>query len=196
MEAPKCRSCGERHWERLCPKVFPRPETKTVTKRVTPFTSCPECAKLRAEVDRLKRALMVKRALAAITLQAASHDAVKAESVTNVTSVTTTKGVTKPVTKPVTKLFETVTKLQPVTKPGRPAVGDKAMTAAERAKRYRVARAAIATPATDKALRKRYQRLGAKAHDAGVKREDCPVDGLIKQWWLDGWDGKRTKENR
>lgn len=49
-------------------------------------------------------------------------------------------------------------------------------------------RALIATPHTDAVLRKRYWKLGAKAHADGVKREDCPCDGMIKGWWLEGWD--------
>lgn len=50
-------------------------------------------------------------------------------------------------------------------------------------------KAMIATPESDARLRKLFRRDGASARRAGVKREDCPVDGLIKQWWLEGWDG-------
>ena len=50
------------------------------------------------------------------------------------------------------------------------------------------ARPLIATPQTDAILRKRYWKLGAKAQAEGVKREACPCNGMIKGWWLEGWD--------
>lgn len=34
MEAPKCRTCGERHWSRICDDVT-IPVTRPVTKPVT-----------------------------------------------------------------------------------------------------------------------------------------------------------------
>jgi hypothetical protein len=52
-----------------------------------------------------------------------------------------------------------------------------------------IARASIATPESDAKLRRKYRRLGNRARLNGVKREDCPVDGLIAQWWREGWDG-------
>ena len=52
-----------------------------------------------------------------------------------------------------------------------------------------IARASVATPKTDAVLREKYRRMGADAKKAGIKREDCPVDGLIKFWWQEGWDG-------
>ena len=58
MEAPKCRTSGERHWSRVCADVTPA-VTKPVTKRVTvtPTVTCAECDHLRAEVARLRRLL-------------------------------------------------------------------------------------------------------------------------------------------
>ena len=60
MEAPKCRTCGERHWSRLC---FPVTKSVTVTPSVTPPVTTivtprqadleTENKRLRAEVERL-----------------------------------------------------------------------------------------------------------------------------------------------
>lgn len=65
MDAPLCKICGNRHWERMCPvtKAVTAPVTKAVTKAVdvTPAVTCPECAKLRREVVRLT-ALLVEAA--------------------------------------------------------------------------------------------------------------------------------------
>src|SRR5882672_3430250 len=61
MDAPKCRTCGERHWSRLCEPVVTQPVTKPVTPSVTvtkPVTAvavpCPQCAQYEAEIKRLK----------------------------------------------------------------------------------------------------------------------------------------------
>ena len=51
----------------------------------------------------------------------------------------------------------------------------------------------VATAESDAKLRRKYWQEGADAKAAGVKREDCPVDGLIKGWWLAGWDGERLE---
>jgi hypothetical protein len=55
------------------------------------------------------------------------------------------EGVTKPVTKTVTKNQPSVTKTPTVTKTrrGRPRLGDKPMTAAERMRRYRARKAPL-----------------------------------------------------
>lgn len=50
-------------------------------------------------------------------------------------------------------------------------------------------RAAIATPETDAALCKRFRKLGNRARRNDAAREDCPYNGMIKFWWLEGWDG-------
>lgn len=43
MEAPKCRTCGERHWSRICDEPRNAPVTKgvTVTPNVTPDVTPP-----------------------------------------------------------------------------------------------------------------------------------------------------------
>lgn len=51
-------------------------------------------------------------------------------------------------------------------------------------------KAAIATPETDVALAREYRTKGATAKKRGTLREACPYDGLIKRWWLEGWDDK------
>ena len=76
MDAPKCRTCGERHWSRVCAEPMgginrePSPlwpvtkpvtsVTKSVTKppEVTkPVTRCSNCEALETEVAHLKRQL-------------------------------------------------------------------------------------------------------------------------------------------
>jgi hypothetical protein len=60
MDAPLCRTCGKRHWERLCvtPTVT-EPVTKpvTVTAPVTPLADQVEIEALRAEVKMLRQRL-------------------------------------------------------------------------------------------------------------------------------------------
>lgn len=51
-------------------------------------------------------------------------------------------------------------------------------------------RPAIATPKTDAKLRRRYRQQGADAKRAGLSRDICPFDGMIKTWWQEGWDGE------
>jgi hypothetical protein len=53
MEAPKCRTCGERHWARVCPKF--QKAAKPVTPAVIEMQATIES--LRAEVKQLKREL-------------------------------------------------------------------------------------------------------------------------------------------
>ena len=73
MEAPRCRTCGQKHWQRICPvtpdvtRVTPpvtEPVTPsvTVTKPVTPVTKtiavvCAQCQVYDGEIKRLKLAL-------------------------------------------------------------------------------------------------------------------------------------------
>lgn len=49
-------------------------------------------------------------------------------------------------------------------------------------------RAAIATPETDAELRMQYCEMGKIARRSGQNRSDCPVNGLIGNWWREGWD--------
>jgi hypothetical protein len=56
MEAPKCKTCGERHWSRICPKF------QKVSKEMKPATPLliemqATIDSLRAEVKQLKREL-------------------------------------------------------------------------------------------------------------------------------------------
>lgn len=50
-------------------------------------------------------------------------------------------------------------------------------------------KALVATPQSDAALRKKFRARGYLARRNDVKREECPHDGLIAKWWLEGWDG-------
>lgn len=50
----------------------------------------------------------------------------------------------------------------------------------------------IATPETDLKLAIEYHKKGSDAYYDGVNREDCPFDGMIKVWWLEGWDSKNN----
>jgi hypothetical protein len=66
MDAPLCRTCGTKHWDRICPgtgNTFAPPEpralvTKPVT--VTPVVTCACCERLRVEIAMLKRELALK----------------------------------------------------------------------------------------------------------------------------------------
>lgn len=46
----------------------------------------------------------------------------------------------------------------------------------------------IATPESDARLRKEWMNKGIEARIAGLKKEECPVNGMIKGWWEEGWD--------
>lgn len=54
-----------------------------------------------------------------------------------------------------------------------------------------VARSLIATPETDRKLRRQQTKAGAKARAEGRPRESCPhyPGSMIAGWWLEGWDG-------
>jgi hypothetical protein len=47
-----------------------------------------------------------------------------------------------------------------------------------------------ATQESDDKLRSIYRMKGKEAREDGVARDACPVDGLLKYWWVEGWDGK------
>lgn len=47
----------------------------------------------------------------------------------------------------------------------------------------------IATPESDAELAREWRARGARDREKGVRREDCPVQGLIANWWLEGYDG-------
>jgi hypothetical protein len=47
----------------------------------------------------------------------------------------------------------------------------------------------VATQETDAELRKKYRTLGNRARRNSVRRDECPYDGLVAKWWLEGWDG-------
>jgi hypothetical protein len=84
MDAPKCRTCGERHWSRLCvtptvtspvtqPVTKPCPfcgkdhvfnglcpgETPATPKTKTIAVACAQCQLYEAEIKRLKLALQI-----------------------------------------------------------------------------------------------------------------------------------------
>lgn len=79
MEAPVCRTCGKRHWIRVCdgdvtpvtkPRNAPITNPVTVTQNVTPpvtqiVTRCLECERLEQEIERLTAEVVhLKRELA------------------------------------------------------------------------------------------------------------------------------------
>lgn len=51
----------------------------------------------------------------------------------------------------------------------------------------------VATKETDDRLRREYRLRGANDRDDGIGRDCCPYDGLIAQWWYEGWDGIRPE---
>lgn len=59
MEAPKCRNCGKRHWDRVCPDLAAKLTPKSTEK---PAQRGPEPAPNKPMFDRnaYQRAYMVK----------------------------------------------------------------------------------------------------------------------------------------
>jgi hypothetical protein len=55
--------------------------------------------------------------------------------------------------------------------------------------------AAIATPKTDAALKRRYGNAGAKAYKEGKPRQ-CPGDpnSMVGGWWFEGYDAAAAAE--
>jgi hypothetical protein len=59
MDPPKCRTCGERHWGRVC-EVGGVMRADPVTKPVTPVTkavTCAQCERYKLEIAALKAQL-------------------------------------------------------------------------------------------------------------------------------------------
>jgi hypothetical protein len=48
--------------------------------------------------------------------------------------------------------------------------------------------ASIATPETDKVLALRFGEMGTNARLSGKPREPGPLNGYVRQWWLEGYD--------
>lgn len=46
----------------------------------------------------------------------------------------------------------------------------------------------LATLETDRELAEKYGEQGAEAYKAGLPRDASVLDGLVKGWWLAGWD--------
>lgn len=70
MEAPKCRTCGERHWSRVCSvtknvTLVTKNVTKTDPEDVGALHA--EIARLRAELASLRRVLEIQKVKTAMT---------------------------------------------------------------------------------------------------------------------------------
>jgi hypothetical protein len=63
MEAPKCRTCGEKHWERVCPRYASRNRPPELLMRSAPPSR--RIAALEAEIEQLQAEIKaLKRELA------------------------------------------------------------------------------------------------------------------------------------
>ena len=58
----------------------------------------------------------------------------------------------------------------------------------------RTAKIGLATPENQRDLARRYRAEGRAARAAGKPRDDCQLNGLVRQWWLEGWDGRQPDD--